>query len=447
MEQVTFSASEYRADDSFENVEMGFRGSTERGFVVLRNGEEWLRVGPGYRVLETVAAGVCSTDLDRRFLPFPLPQITGHEVLARAPSGGPRFAVEINASRFARGNSQACAACRPPMERHCPHRLVLGIHDLPGGFGPYVLAPVDALVEVPEEIDLETAVLMEPLAAALRAAETVRLAPKDRVAVIGPRRLGMLVIAALASRRRTEGLDVSISALARRESLEPVARAMGADEFALTNTPDVGRLARSFDVVIDTTASAEGFLQAAELTRRELHLKSTHGQPCGGLTQTTAMVVDEVSLRPWSPDAEASVAENPDAEAGVAQNEATDCFPGSASVVVNSLGEADRALRPSPESERGLVRPLGTIFLRKTSEDTPIARLLDRGVSLTTSRCGDFRATLTQLSGDAELRRVGAAMVTHRFDQRQLAAAFQKARERDCLKAIVLPELGGEPLS
>ena len=194
MEQVTFSASEYRADDSFENVEMGFRGSTETGFEVLRNGEEWLRVGPGYRVLETVAAGVCSTDLDRRFLPFPLPQITGHEVLARAPSGGPRFAVEINASRFARGNSQACAACRPPMERHCPHRLVLGIHDLPGGFGPYVLAPADALVEVPEEIDLETAVLMEPLAAALRAAETVRLAPKDRVAVIGPRRLGLSLI-------------------------------------------------------------------------------------------------------------------------------------------------------------------------------------------------------------------------------------------------------------
>jgi threonine dehydrogenase-like Zn-dependent dehydrogenase len=431
MQHLAFHALEYRADDGFDDVEMAFRGSTEEGFVVVRNGAEWLRVGPGYRVLETVAAGVCSTDLDRRFLPFPLPQITGHEVLARAAEDGPRFAIEINASRFARGASDACAACRPPLERHCPHRLVLGIHDLPGGFGPYVLAPVDALVEIPDELPLETAVLMEPLAAALRAAEVVSLAPKDRVAVIGPRRLGMLVIAALASRRRTEGLDVSITALVRRESLGSTALAMGADEFALTNGPDVERLARSFDVVIDTTASPDGFLQACDFTRRELHLKSTHGQPCGGLVHTTAMVVDEVSLRPWTKESGALAAPAPEQSAG--------CFPGAPSIVVDSLAGVDHALRPSPDAERGLVQPLGTIYLRPTDEDAAIARLLARGVTLTTSRCGDFRATLARLTADPELCRVCATMVTHRFHQSELPAAFQKARERDCLKALVTP--------
>ncbi len=429
MQHVAFHALEYRADDGFDAVEMAFDGSTEKGFVVSRNGDEWLRVGPGYRVLETVAAGVCSTDLDRRFLPFPLPQITGHEVLARATGDGPRFAIEINASRFARGDRDACGSCVPPMERHCPHRLVLGIHDLPGGFGPYVLAPVDALVEVPEALPLETAVLMEPLAAAMRAAEVVGLRAQDRVAVIGPRRLGMLVIASLASRRRREGLDVSITALVRRESLGATALAMGADDVALTTGPDVERLSRRFDVVIDTTASPDGFLQACEFVRRELHLKSTHGQPCGGLAQTTAMVVDEVSLRPWTGDSGASAALAQDAG----------CFPGAPSLVVDSLAEVDHALRPSPDSERGLVQPLSTIYLRPSGEDAAVARLLARGVALTTSRCGDFRTTLAQLNGDPELRRVGETMITHRFDQGELPAAFEKAREQDCLKALVTP--------
>jgi D-arabinose 1-dehydrogenase-like Zn-dependent alcohol dehydrogenase len=429
MINLTFHAREYRADDGFDAVEMNYRGSTEAGFVVSRAGAEWLRVGPGYRVLKTVAAGVCSTDLDRRFLPFPLPQITGHEVLAEELGGGVRYAIEINASRFARGSHDACAACRPPLERHCPHRLVLGIHDLPGGFGPYVLAPVDALVEIPAELELETAVLMEPLAAAFRAAETVGLQAGDRVAVIGPRRLGMLVIAALASRRRTEGLDIAITALARREALRPTALAMGADDFALTNGPDVTHLTRSFDVVIDTTASPEGFLQACEFVRRELHLKSTHGQPCGGLSQTTAMVVDEVSLRPWSQEVELPKP----------SPQESDCFVGASSLVVESLAAVDHALRPSSDSERGLVRPLGTIFLRPNGDGAPIARLLDRGVTLSTSRCGDFRSTLARLTGDGELRRIGRAMITDRFNQGELGAAFEKARGHDCLKALVTP--------
>ena len=38
----------------------------------------------------------------------------------------------------------------------------LGIHDLPGGFGPYLLAPVNAVLPVPEAIGPECAVLVEP---------------------------------------------------------------------------------------------------------------------------------------------------------------------------------------------------------------------------------------------------------------------------------------------
>src|SRR5207249_2809327 len=107
---------------------------------VVREGREHLRLGPGYRLLRVSRCGVCATDLARRQLPFPLPQVTGHEVVAVADDGTP-VVVEINASHAARAlpPDAWCADCRRGLGTHCPDRLVLGIHDLPGGFGPWLL--------------------------------------------------------------------------------------------------------------------------------------------------------------------------------------------------------------------------------------------------------------------------------------------------------------------
>ena len=52
---------------------------------------------------------------------------------------------------------------------------------------------------------MSSAVLVEPLAAALHAVKVIDLRPRDTVAVLGPRRLGMLMIAALQSVSRGDG--------------------------------------------------------------------------------------------------------------------------------------------------------------------------------------------------------------------------------------------------
>ncbi|MEZ5366567.1 MAG: hypothetical protein R2748_30570 [Bryobacterales bacterium] len=77
-------------------------------------------------MLRSERCGVCSTDLARRFLPFPLPQITGHEVVA-LDEHGTRYAVEINAPPIARGVETDCPFWCRLMPNHCPDRLVLGI--------------------------------------------------------------------------------------------------------------------------------------------------------------------------------------------------------------------------------------------------------------------------------------------------------------------------------
>ena len=98
-QRVVFEGLEYHESDRVGPAHYALEGSGPAGWVVLRNDVEHLRLGPGYRLLRTERCGVCSTDLARRFLPFPLPQIIGHELIALDPEGQ-RYVVEINASHL-----------------------------------------------------------------------------------------------------------------------------------------------------------------------------------------------------------------------------------------------------------------------------------------------------------------------------------------------------------
>src|SRR5678815_2230483 len=97
MPTITFDAMDYRSDQTFARAHYRFDGDAASGWRVERNGSPLLQLGPGYRLLRVRLCGVCSTDLARHHLPFPLPQVIGHEVLA-TDADGRRFVVEINAS-------------------------------------------------------------------------------------------------------------------------------------------------------------------------------------------------------------------------------------------------------------------------------------------------------------------------------------------------------------
>jgi len=408
MDVASFEAWEYRADGGLSRARFRLEGGVDTGWQLLRNERAHLFFGPGFVPLAVRACGVCATDLARRFLPFPLPQVLGHELLAEGADGGRRV-VEINASCRARGLAP-CATCVAGLARHCPTRRVLGIHDLPGGFGPYVLAAREAVMSVPDGLADETAVLTEPFAAALHAARNLSIRPGDRVAVLGPRRLGMLVIAALAAERRRTGADHEIVAWLRRPELAPLARALGADA---VGEPPAGEGA---DVVVDTTGSPEGLAVALASARRELHLKSTHGRPAGGLRHATALVVDELSLEPLEAGAE-----------------------GDAVVVRDGPG-ADAAIRPDPGGERIGVPPCSRLLVHPDARrcNAPLLReVARRGLRVTTSRCGGFRAALDAFAADPELRELGPRMVTHRFGPDALPRAFETAASHGAIKVLV----------
>lgn len=462
---LEFCALDYRADQTFAPARYRFSGDERMGWGIHRDGRLLMELGPGYRPLRTEQCGVCSTDLARHALPFPLPQVTGHEVIARDERGR-RLVVEINASHVARG-VEPCAFCRAGLETHCPERLVLGIHGLPGGFGPWMLAPVGACIEVPEGVPDSAAVLVEPFAAALHAVRTARPRDGERVAVLGPRRLGMLLVAALASerrRRREQGGDFAIAALARDAELLPLARSLGATEEIVVEGEGSGLADGAFDLVFDTTGNPAALPIAIRLARREVHLKSTHGQASCGLAHLTELVVDELCVEPLGHEGGETESETPErvawlaaaappagltSRANVRRGEAAalaahydglDGLPRADVAVVDSAAQLDAVIRPRAGREEPLIRPRGTIRVHPDAarSDSPLlAAVGQRGLRLSSSRCGDFREALAWLAGDAELRRIGERLVTHRFDARELPRAFATARSRGCLKAVV----------
>lgn len=476
--QVEFSAPEYHSDVTFRNAHFRFEGSVREGWTVLRDGKAHLVLGPGYRLLRTVSCGVCSTDLVRHHLPFPLPQVIGHEVLA-VNEAGEKVVVEINASHHALGLDAGCPFCARGLETHCPDRLVLGIHDLPGGFGPHFLAPAGAVIPLPETVPDRSAVLIEPLAAALNAVATVQPGPGDRVAVLGTRRLGLLVIAALRAHRVSTGLDFTILALDRQPDLLDMARTFGADSGL--EVEGSGLPAGLAEVVVDATGNPEALDLALRLARREVHVKSTHGQPAAGLQHLTEMVVDEIGVGPFprGEDLEAYGLSDRDCPAvvawlcgseppawltqsatvlrGAAADVLTDLeasprahgLPRADAAVVDSAAGIDQAVRPLAHREVSLVRPRGFVLLspgaRRDAASSLERAVLDRGLRITTSRCGDFRAALELLEVDHELRRVGERLITHAFPVSCIAEAFETARSPACIKAVVDQALPGYP--
>jgi hypothetical protein len=102
----------------------------------------------------------------------------------------------------------------------------------------------------------------------------------------------------------------------------------------------------------------------------------------------------------------------------------------------------DWAIRPFEDRQDSVVRPLGSILLTSPAPDdleaSPLLRAVaERGLALTSSRCGDFGAAIELLEADEALRSAAAKLITHRFRAGELPQAFAAAAGRDSIKAVV----------
>ena len=84
------------------------------------------------------------------------------------------------------------------MKHHCSNRTVMGIVNRSGTHAEYLSLPAANLLVVPDHVTSAEACFVEPLAAALEIQEQVAFSEKDKVAVIGDGKLGLLIAKTLA---------------------------------------------------------------------------------------------------------------------------------------------------------------------------------------------------------------------------------------------------------
>jgi threonine dehydrogenase-like Zn-dependent dehydrogenase len=467
--ELKFTAQDYTNDDIFIPSDYEFSGSEENGWNIKRNGEDYLKLGKGYKLLKTKLCGICSTDIDRRFLPFPLPQVTGHELIAMDESTQTSYAVEINDTFEARGDESKDIFCESGIPTHSPTRLVLGIDRLPGGFSPYILAPKNAIVPI-GNLSEKTAVLTEPFAAALQAVTSSPPKKGDRVAVLGPRRLGSLVLSALIAYRNSNQIDFEINSIVRHEHLEKLTLELGVDKaINLQKNPD-SSLINQFDIVYDTTSTQSGFELALKFAKREVHLKTTNGQEMSGLKKLTELVVDELSILPyteinlnfhWKSENRVNhivyVSPNltnlnlPKDFITFTSNNYSDCsnylkadifknrIPRFDLAIVKSLEEIDFVIRPSQNSEESLVRPRGAILVSPNADtNNSFLNFIKKGGELHSSRCGDFHLAIKLLQENPIVaNNLSNKIISDEFPINNLNTAFLKAKDSKSIKVVV----------
>ena len=234
-------------------------------------------------------AGICGTDLQILEGYAEFTGIPGHEfvgVVEQAPAAdaawvGKRVVGEINIG------CRRCDWCARGIKEHCDNRNVVGIRQHDGAFAEYLSLPAVNLHAVPDTMDDDTAAFAEPVAAACRIFEQMRVDSGARVAIVGDGRMGLLVAQVL----RTAAPDVSV--FGRHDHKLAVARSLG---LTVARSDEPVPPSARFDVVVDVTGRPEGLRRALEIVkpRGTVVMKSTfHGE---APVSTWPIVVDEVTL-------------------------------------------------------------------------------------------------------------------------------------------------------
>lgn len=171
------------------------------------------------------SVGICGSDMHaylghdpRR----PAPLILGHEVAGHAEGGvldGQR--VTVNPLR----TCGQCTNCRTGHENICSHRAILSMPPREGAFAEYICTPKNLLVPVPDDISLDDACLVEPLACGWHAVKLAsRVYPLEQAhgLVIGGGAIGVASALAL----RAQGAQ-RITIVETNEKRHPALKSLG----------------------------------------------------------------------------------------------------------------------------------------------------------------------------------------------------------------------------
>lgn len=245
--------------------------------------------GAGEALVEVAWCGICGSDLHafRSGRGISPGHVLGHELSGRVLSApdvtglraGDRVAVRPVLP------CGGCPRCVAGEVNLCERQVLLGF-DVAGGMAERVVIPracsPDALLRIPESVELRAAALVEPLAVGLRAARLAGVAPADGGLVLGCGPIGLAAIHFLAAAGVQPLVGSDPSPLRRSMAL-----AMGATATIDPTGADAGDVlaaalgARAaFDLAIDCAGVENAIATALRSLRRggRLVLAALHGR-------------------------------------------------------------------------------------------------------------------------------------------------------------------------
>ena len=248
----------------------------------------------GECLIRVLAAGVCSTDLELAKGYMSFTGVIGHEFVGRvedAPEAGlvgSRVVCEINCV------CGQCDLCQAGLRNHCRNRTAIGISGRDGCFADLITVPQRNCFRVPDSIDDEQAVFVEPLAAAVQVIKQVPVDSETKATVLGDGRLGLLVAQVLQS----AGV-ANLTLVGRHEHKLAIAAQRGIRTVELDSGATVAGAAdlnHSQDLVVDCTGKPAGLAAALEFVRPRgvVVLKSTYADP--GAVNLAPLVINEVQV-------------------------------------------------------------------------------------------------------------------------------------------------------
>jgi 2-desacetyl-2-hydroxyethyl bacteriochlorophyllide A dehydrogenase len=214
---------------------------------------------PDEVLIDVHACGICGSDLHFYAGSSPVPRVCpGHEICGRIAPGSvamePGLAVVVEPLL----GCDKCPRCQSGEPNLCPRLRILGGR-VPGGFAEAVLVPVRAVYPLPDRIDLDTAVLTEPLAVAVHGVGLAHLEAGNEVLVLGGGAIGLLT--AFVAARRGSVVTVSVRHPHQRRAALAlgVSRVVDSDRDAII----AASAARQPDVVFETVGGHAATLDLA----------------------------------------------------------------------------------------------------------------------------------------------------------------------------------------
>ena len=204
--------------------------------------------GPAWIRMRNRLSGICASDLhllfvdaDPRISPAALPgterRYLGHEVLGEVTEvGGDVTTVKVGdrvilehpeANCLNQEIAPLCPHCREGNPQLCENSSQgLGAEGLGGGWGDGIITHETMVYKVPDELDDEAAVMIEPFSVGVRSALRCLPGPGQAALVVGSGIIGLAVIQAI----RALSPDCRIAAMARYPQQVEMAAKLGADE-------------------------------------------------------------------------------------------------------------------------------------------------------------------------------------------------------------------------